>query len=188
MGKCLIFSAPSGAGKTTIVKHLLSCGLNLSFSISACTRPKRGLEKDGIDYYFLSVEDFKKRIENDAFIEWEEVYQDHFYGTLKNEIQRIWDANKHVIFDVDVIGGLNLKKHFGEKALSIFVMPPSIEVLEERLRGRGTDAEDRIQKRLAKAEKELAMANQFDWTLYNNDLETACKEAENQVRKFLESS
>lgn len=185
MGKCLIFSAPSGAGKTTIVKHLLNSGLDLSFSISACTREKRGEEIHGQDYYFLSVAEFKNRIEKEEFVEWEEVYTDHFYGTLKEEIERIWQNNKHVIFDVDVVGGLNLKKHFQENALSIFVMPPSIEVLEERLRGRGTDAEDRIQKRLEKAEVELAMANQFDWILKNNDLETACQEAEEKVKKFL---
>jgi guanylate kinase len=186
MGKCIIFSAPSGAGKTTIVKRLLKEQLNLEFSISAATREKRSNEKDGIDYYFFSVEDFKKKIKEEAFIEWEEVYDDHFYGTLKSEIDRIWASGKHVIFDVDVVGGLNLKKYFAEKALAIFVMPPSLQALEERLRGRGTEKEERIQKRLAKAKTELITADQFDYVILNDELEKAVQAALFVVKRFLE--
>ncbi len=187
MGKCIIFSAPSGAGKTTLVKHLLEQDLNLAFSISACTRAKRGNEIDGKDYYFFSIEDFKAQIESNAFIEWEEVYADHFYGTLKKEISRIWDMGMNVIFDVDVVGGLNLKKYFGDQALAIFVMPPSMKALEDRLRGRGTDSEDRIINRLNKAKKELVTADQFDHIILNGDLELAKKEAQTLVAKFIES-
>ena len=188
MGKCIIFSAPSGAGKTTIVQHLLKQGLNLTFSISACTREPRGQEVNGKDYYFLSIDEFKAKIEEEAFIEWEEVYADHFYGTLKSEINRIWDAGHHVIFDVDVVGGINLKKHFGEKALSLFVMPPSLKALEERLRSRGTDSEERIAKRLGKAKQELITADQFDHIILNDDLNQACEEAVLTVKNFLSKS
>ena len=185
MNKCVIFSAPSGAGKTTLVKRLLSKDLDLEFSISAATREKRGTEVDGKDYYFLKIEDFKKKINNQGFIEWEEVYEDHFYGTLKEEIERIWKKGKAVIFDVDVVGGLNLKKHFGEQALAIFIMPPSLPVLRERLVKRGTDVPERIEKRMAKAKQELIVADQFDYVILNDDLEKATEAAEFTVRKFL---
>ena len=186
MNKCIIFSAPSGAGKTTIVRRLLNEGFPLEFSISAATRDIRGTEENGKDYYFLSVEDFKNKIEKDEFIEWEEVYEDHFYGTLKSEIDRIWERGKAVIFDVDVIGGINLKNHFGENALSIFVMPPSLKELEERLKGRGTDNAERIEKRLAKAKQELITADQFDFVVLNDELEKAVGAAKLIVKKFLE--
>ena len=185
-GKAIIFSAPSGSGKTTLVKHLLSQELGLAFSISACTRAPRGEEKDGKDYYFLSIEEFKKRIQADAFVEWEEVYEDHFYGTLKAEIDRIWKAGKTVIFDVDVVGGLNLKKYFNEQALAIFVMPPDLPTLEKRLRGRGTDEEDRIEKRLEKAKEELLVADQFDHIILNDHLSKAKQEAEQVVKSFMQ--
>lgn len=185
MGKCIIFSAPSGAGKTTLVKHLLSKNIGLQFSISACTRGKRGDEIDGKDYYFLDIESFKSKIKADEFIEWEEVYTDHFYGTLKAEINRIWDEDQHVIFDVDVIGGINLKKYFGDQALSIFVMPPSLKDLKKRLLGRGTDTEDRINNRMAKAKQELIVADQFDHIILNNDLDTAKREAFQLVNDFI---
>ena len=187
MNKCIIFSAPSGAGKTTIVRRLLDEEFPLEFSISASTREKRGVEENGKDYYFLSVTEFKNKIEKDEFIEWEEVYEDHFYGTLKAEIERIWKSDKAVIFDVDVVGGINLKKHFGEDALSIFVMPPSIRALEERLKGRGTDNEERIEKRLAKAKQELITADQFDYVVLNDELEKAVGSAKLIVKKFLDS-
>tara|TARA_B110000503_G_scaffold116361_1_gene175399 strand:- start:2539 stop:3099 length:561 start_codon:yes stop_codon:yes gene_type:complete len=185
MNKCIIFSAPSGAGKTTIVRRLLTEGLPLEFSISAATRDKRGTEENGKDYYFLSVADFKKKIDEDEFIEWEEVYEEHFYGTLKSEIERIWESGKAVIFDVDVVGGINLKKHFRENALSIFVMPPSMKALEERLKGRGTDSPARIQKRLEKAKQELITADQFDYVVLNDELEKAVGAANLIVKKFL---
>ena len=185
MNKCIIFSAPSGAGKTTIVRRLLAEGLPLEFSISAATRDKRGTEENGKDYYFLSVADFKKKIDEDEFIEWEEVYEEHFYGTLKSEIERIWESGKAGIVDVDVVGGINLKKHFRENALSIFVMPPSMKALEERLKGRGTDSPARIQKRLEKAKQELITADQFDYVVLNDELEKAVGAANLIVKKFL---
>ncbi|HYG50589.1 MAG TPA: guanylate kinase [Flavobacteriales bacterium] len=186
MSKCIIFSAPSGAGKTTIVRYLLGCNLNLEFSISACSRNKRGNEYHGRDYYFLSIHEFKKKVDNNEFIEWEEVYEDNFYGTLKSEIDRIWGNGKHVIFDVDVQGGINLKKYFGGKALSIFVMPPSIDALEKRLRDRNTETEESLKRRVDKAFSELTYATQFDVVLLNDDLETACIEAQKTVAAFLE--
>ena len=185
-GKAIIFCAPSGAGKTTIVRHLLKEIPNLVFSVSACSRDKRPNEKDGIDYYFLSVEKFKKKISFDDFIEWEEVYKDQFYGTLKSEIKRLWNLGKNVIFDVDVEGGINLKKHFGEHALAVFVKPPSIEHLKQRLEDRETETPDSIARRMGKAEEELSYANQFDYVLLNDDLDKALETAEQVVGEFLE--
>lgn len=184
-GKSVIFSAPSGAGKTTIVHHLLTKDLGLEFSISACSRAARSYEVDGKDYYFMDVESFKKKIEENAFVEWEEVYTNNFYGTLKSEMQRIWKNGKTVIFDVDVVGGLNLKKEFGDDALAIFVQPPSYEELEKRLRGRSTESEDKIRQRMEKAAKELAFAEEFDFILVNDDLHEAFHKAENLVKDFL---
>lgn len=184
-GKSIIFSAPSGAGKTTIVHHLLAQDLGLEFSISACSRAPRSHEVDGKDYYFLDVEEFKQKIANDAFVEWEEVYLNNFYGTLKSEMQRIWQKGKAVIFDVDVVGGLNLKKEFGDDAYSIFVQPPSYEELEKRLRGRSTETEEKIKQRMEKAAKELAFAEEFDYILVNDNLHVAFKTAEHLVREFL---
>lgn len=185
-GKAIIFSAPSGAGKTTIVHHLLSVRNDLEFSISACSRPRRNrTEVDGVDYYFLSVEDFKKKVANDEFVEWEEVYEDSFYGTLKSEVQRIWDLGKTVIFDVDVVGGKNLKEYFGKNALAIFVKPPSIQHLRDRLQTRDTETEESINIRMAKAEKEMGYAVHFDYILKNDNLQTALNEAEKVVSNFL---
>lgn len=184
-GKAIIFSAPSGSGKTTIVKHLLQELNNLSFSISACSRKSRLHEINGTDYYFLSTEKFRENIQNDAFIEWEEVYTDNFYGTLKSEIDRIWQSGKHVIFDVDVKGGLNLKKYFGENALSIFVKTPDLQVLEARLRGRGTDSEDKVMQRLAKAKEEISFIQDFDIVLENNQLDETLKKATKIVTDFI---
>ncbi len=185
-GKAIIFSAPSGAGKTTIVRHLLSVRDDLAFSISACSRPRRNrTEVDGVDYYFLSVEDFKAKVANDEFVEWEEVYEDSFYGTLKSEVERIWDLGKTVIFDVDVVGGKNLKAYFGEDALAIFVKPPSIQDLRDRLQLRDTETQESIDIRMAKAAKEMDFAVHFDYTLKNDHLATALKEAETVVNDFL---
>ncbi len=184
-GKLIIFSAPSGAGKTTIVKHLLGTHPELSFSISATTRPSRGDEANGEDYYFISTEEFLHKVARQEFVEFEEVYSGTFYGTLRSEIQRIWDDGKHVIFDIDVEGGLRLKRKFEEDALAIFVQPPSFEVLKKRLTGRGTDSEEKLQERFAKAEKELEYADKFDVILKNYDLQEACKAAEDLVADFL---
>ena len=184
-GKLIIFSAPSGAGKTTIVKHLLSKFENIKFSISATTRELRGEEIDGKDYYFISKEDFLHKVAKHEFVEFEEVYSGTFYGTLKSEIQRIWNDGNHVIFDLDVEGGLRLKKKYSDHALAIFVQPPSLDVLIERLRGRGTDSEEKLQERISKASKELSYADKFDVILKNYDLEIACAEAERLVLEFL---
>ena len=187
-GKLIVFSAPSGSGKTTIVHHLLDQkDLNLDFSISVTSREKRGSEIDGKDYHFISLEEFKKHIKQGDFVEWEEVYHNNFYGTLKSELRRIWSDKKHVIFDIDVIGGLRIKKKFPMQTLSIFVKPPSIKVMEERLRNRKTDTEIRIQERVRKAEREFKYANEFDYILVNDDLETAKKEAYKLVKIFVES-
>ena len=185
-GKSIIFSAPSGSGKTTIVKHLLKQGLNLEFSISACSRKAREGEVHGKDYYFLSVQEFRKRIEQGDFIEWEEVYQDHYYGTLKTELERIWNAGMHAVFDVDVVGGSNLKNILGDDALAIFVKPPTLEILEKRLRDRSSDPEEKIRERLAKASREMEYASRFDVIIINDKLEDALTEAEIVVAKFLE--
>jgi guanylate kinase len=187
IGKCIILCAPSGAGKTSITKFLLEQNLDLEFSISACNREKRKNEIDGVDYHFLTTENFKNRIENNEFIEWEEVYTDNYYGTLKTEINRIWNSGKNVIFDVDVEGGLSLTKYFGEKALAIFIKPPSVDVLENRLRNRGTEDEEKIQKRLAKASKELDYAKWFDTIVVNDDLRKAEQEILTIVKSFLKN-
>jgi len=184
-GKLIIFSAPSGAGKTTIVHHLLSKMDALEFSISATTRPARGEEKDGTDYYFISKEDFLHRIAKKEFVEFEEVYSGTFYGTLRTEIERIWAKGKTVIFDIDVEGGLHLKRKYGNQALAIFVQPPSLEVLIERLTGRGTDSSEKLKERFAKAEKELNYAPRFDIILKNYELATACADAEKLVKDFI---
>ena len=184
-GKLIIFSAPSGAGKTTIVHHLLNVFPQLEFSVSACSRPIRKGETQGVDYYFLSLEEFKNKISNNEFVEWEEVYKDNFYGTLKTEIERIWKKGKHIIFDMDVVGGLNLKKQFGDLALAIFVMPPSIEHLEARLRSRETETPESIARRIGKAENELQTAEMFDKIILNDKLESAFAEAEKAVAHFL---
>lgn len=187
-GKLVIFSAPSGAGKTTIVQHLLRQMPELEFSISATTRQPRGDEQDGKDYYFISLPEFTHRIAKKQFVEFEEVYTGTFYGTLRTEIERIWAKGKTVIFDIDVEGGMHLKRKYGEQALAIFVQPPSLEVLIERLTGRGTDSHEKLQERFAKAEKELNYAPQFDIILKNHDLETACKEARELVANFIGGS
>lgn len=186
-GKLFIFSAPSGAGKTTIVQHLLASDLNLEFSISAASRKKRPNELDGKDYYFIDADIFRNKIENDEFLEWEEVYKDHYYGTLKAEVERIRNTGKHVIFDVDVVGGLNIKKYYKENALAIFVMPPTTEHLEKRLRSRSTENEEQLKKRIEKAEQELKYADQFDKILVNDDLATAQKQAAELVLDFVNS-
>lgn len=187
-GKCIIFSAPSGAGKTTIVHHLLSQMKELEFSISATSRKKREGEINGKDYHFLSAEEFKSAINQEKFVEWEEVYSNNFYGTLKSEMKRIWDKEKHVIFDVDVLGGIKLKSIFGEKAFSIFVQPPSVKELENRLRNRGTETEESIYRRVGKANEEMKSADKFDYLLVNDNLEKAKKEAILAVQSFLQNS
>src|ERR1700733_1456162 len=184
-GKLIIFSAPSGAGKTTIVRHLLGKIPELEFSVSATTRKPRGEEKSGKDYYFISKEDFLHRIAKKQFVEFEEVYTGTFYGTLRTEIERIWQKGKTVIFDIDVEGGLHLKRKYGDNALAIFVQPPSLEVLIERLTARGTDDGEKLKERFVKAAKELNYAPKFDIILKNHDLETACKEAFELVRGFI---
>lgn len=183
--KVVIFSAPSGSGKSTIVNYLLTKELGLEFSVSATCRAPRGEEKHGKEYYFFSVDEFKRRIEKNDFLEWEEVYPGCFYGTLKRELERIWKAGHAVVFDVDVVGGVNIKKIFGDQALSIFVKTPSVEVLRQRLIGRGTDSMEKIEQRVAKAEYELTFADKFDVVIVNDDLETALAGAEKAVRDFL---
>lgn len=187
-GKLIVFSAPSGSGKTTIVRHLLNKKeLNLEFSISATSREKRGKEIHSKDYYFLSAQEFKNKIKNDEFLEWEEVYRDNFYGTLKTEVERIWALGKHVIFDIDVSGGLRIKRKFPEQTLAVFVKPPSIDELKIRLKKRKTESEDKINMRIAKASAELATAPLFDVIIENDYLEKALEEAETVVSKFINS-
>ncbi len=184
-GKYIVLSAPSGAGKTTLARHLLSAGLGLEFSVTACSRAMRTGEQDGVDYFFISREEFRRRVENGDFFEWEEVYPDHFYGTLKSEIARIHSNGHSVLFDVDVAGGLTIKKLCGEKALTVFVSPPSIEALQERLEKRGTDTPEKIRLRLGKAQLEMEKAKDFDKIIVNDHLESAMREVENLVRAFL---
>ena len=185
MGKLVIFSAPSGSGKTTIVRELLQRFPQFEFSISATSRQPRGKEQHGIDYYFLSSDEFCQRVERDEFVEWEEVYAGTCYGTLKSEVERIWAKGNVIVFDVDVMGGINLKRLFGDDACSIFIMPPSIEELERRLRGRGTDSEEVIQKRIGKAEFELSKSPEFDYTVVNDVLADAVNEATDIINNFL---
>lgn len=187
MAKLIIFSAPSGAGKSTLIRFLLEQGLNIRFSISATSRKPRGEEKNGVEYYFLTPEEFRRRIANNEFLEYEEVYKDKFYGTLKSEVDRILSEGMNVVFDVDCIGGLNIKKIYGDQALSIFVMPPSVEVLRERLEKRGTDTPAVIEHRLAKAEYEMSFAPQFDVTVYNSDYNQAKAEVLKLVTDFIDN-
>lgn len=184
-GKCIIVSAPSGAGKTTIVRHLVGRDLDLDFSVSATSRPKRDHERDGHDYFFLSADEFHKRIAEGAFVEWEEVYPGRFYGTLRSEIERIWKAGRHPIFDVDVVGGLRLKEIFGDKALSLFVSPPTIAALEQRLLLRGTETPEMLKIRVDKASHELTYTVRYDQVVINDDMQLACEEAYSAVAGFL---
>lgn len=184
-GKLVIFSAPSGSGKSTIINYLLKQGLNLHFSISATSRLPRGTEQNGVEYYFLSPDEFRARIAAGDFLEYEEVYTDKFYGTLKCEVERLLQEGKHVIFDVDVVGGCNIKKFYGERALSVFIQPPSVEELRKRLEGRGTDTPEVIESRIAKAEYELGFAPRFDVVVVNDDLEQAETKALQVIQDFL---
>ncbi|MDR2886928.1 MAG: guanylate kinase [Bacteroidales bacterium] len=184
-GKLVIISAPSGAGKTTIVKRLLESGLELSFSISVTTRPRRETERHGTDYFFVSAAEFRKKIDNSELVEWQEVYRDHCYGTLKSELERIWNSGRHVIFDVDVMGALNLKSIFGAEALSVFIMPPSMAELEKRLHGRGSDGCDKITMRMNKAAEEIMLAERFDKVIINDSLEKAMAEVFETVSCFI---
>lgn len=187
MGKLIVISAPSGAGKTSIVHHLLKNMPELSFSVSACSREKRDNETHGKDYYFLGVEGFQNKIKEDAFLEWEEVYENQYYGTLKSEIERIWSEGKTVIFDVDVIGGLNIKKQYPKECLSLFIMPPSVDVLRERLSGRGSESEAKLEMRLAKAEQEISKNQEFDKVILNDDFGIACEETMEAITNFINS-
>lgn len=185
MSKLIIFSAPSGSGKSTIINYLLTQNLNLAFSISATSRPPRGTERHGVEYFFLSPDEFRRRIANDEFLEYEEVYQDRFYGTLKEQVESQLAAGQNVIFDVDVVGGCNIKKFYGARALSLFIQPPSVEELRKRLVGRGTDAPEIIESRVAKAEYELSFAPKFDRVIVNDDLESAKAETLEVITRFL---
>ena len=187
MNKLIIFSAPSGSGKSTIINYLLTQGLHLAFSISATSRPPRGTERNGVEYFFLSPEEFRQRIANDEFLEYEEVYKDRFYGTLKSQVEKQLQAGQNVVFDVDVVGGCNIKQFYGGRALSIFIQPPSIEELRKRLVGRGTDTPDVIESRVAKAAYELTFAPKFDKIIINDDLEKAKAEALQVITQFLNS-
>ncbi len=187
-GKLIIFSAPSGSGKSTIIQSLLNKDLNLSFSISATSRSPRGTEQNGVEYYFITPEEFRQRIANDEFLEYEEVYAGKFYGTLKSEVERILDSGRNVIFDVDVVGGLNIKRYYGEQALALFIQPPSVEVLRQRLNGRGTDTPEVIADRIAKAEYELSFAHQFDTIIINDVLTEAQQAAYQTIRNFIDNA
>jgi len=187
VGKLIVISAPSGAGKTSIVHHLLKNMPELSFSVSACSREKRDNETHGKDYYFLGVEGFQNKIKEAAFLEWEEVYENQYYGTLKSEIERIWSERKTVIFDVDVIGGLNIKKQYPKECLSLFIMPPSVDVLRERLSGRGSESEKKLEMRLAKAEQEISKNQEFDKVILNDDFGIACEETMEVITNFINS-
>lgn len=187
-GKAIIFSAPSGSGKTTIVHQLLDTFPQLAFSISACTRQPRSDEKHGRDYYFLQPEEFQRKIQENAFIEWEQVYTDVYYGTLKSEVERLWNEGRHVIFDVDVVGGVNLKNWFQEQALAIYVKVPSLETLEARLKARNTDSPEKIAERIKKARYEMTFENRFDVTLVNTNLTDSIIQARNLVEEFLSTS
>ncbi len=184
-GKLIIFSAPSGAGKTSIVKGVLQETVNLAFSVSACSRPKRSNEQDGVDYYFMTPDDFRNKINEDAFLEWEEVYPGSYYGTLRSEVERIWKSGKHVVFDVDVAGGLNIKKQYPDQALAIFIQPPSLEELEKRLINRGTETPESLQKRIGKAAFELTFAKDFDTIIINDDLSRSINETIQVVNAFI---
>lgn len=186
-GKLIIFSAPSGSGKSTLINYLMEQGLRLAFSVSATSRPPRGSERDGVEYYFLTPEEFRRRIDNHEFLEYEEVYKDRFYGTLKGPIERQLDEGYNVVFDVDVVGGCNIKKFYGDRALSVFIQPPSVDELRKRLNGRGTDAPEVIESRIAKAEYELSFAPKFDVVIVNDDLEQAKADVLRTIRTFLAS-
>ena len=185
-GKLIIFSAPSGSGKSTIINYLLTKNLNLAFSISATSRLPRGEERHGVEYFFLTPEEFKQRIANDEFLEYEEVYENRFYGTLKAQVEKQLEAGQNVVFDVDVVGGCNIKKYYGNRALSVFIQPPSVEELRKRLTGRGTDAPEVIESRVAKAEFELGFAEKFDIVIVNDDLDKAKAEALKVIKDFIE--
>jgi guanylate kinase len=186
VGKLIIFSAPSGAGKSTLIQYLLGCGFDMEFSISATSRPPRGTEKHGVEYYFLTPDEFRQKIKNQEFIEYEEVFQNCYYGTLRSEIERITSKGKNIVFDVDVVGGINIKENYGSRVLALFIAPPSIDVLYKRLKNRGTDTDEMIEKRIGKADFELSFASQFDKIVVNDDLETAKAEAERSIREFLD--
>ena len=184
-GKLIIFSAPSGAGKSTLVQYLLTCGFDMEFSVSATSRAPRGSEKHGVDYYYLTTDEFRQKIANQEFLEYEEVYPNCYYGTLRSEIDRISSKGKNIVFDVDVVGGLNIKENYGNRAISLFIAPPSVEVLHERLHKRGTDTPEMIEKRVAKADYEMTFAPMFDKIVINDKLETAKAEAEQYIMEFL---
>lgn len=185
IGKLIIFSAPSGSGKSTIINYLLQQNLNLSFSISATSRAPRGTEKNGVEYFFLTPEEFRQRIDNNEFLEYEEVYKDRYYGTLKEQVEKQLEQGQNVVLDVDVKGGCNIKKYYGDRALSVFIQPPSVEALRQRLIGRGTDSPEVIEDRIARAEYELSFADKFDTVVVNDDLEKAQQEALRILKDFL---
>ena len=187
MGKLIVISAPSGAGKTSIVQDILKKREDISFSVSACSREKRDQENNGEDYYFLGLKQFQQKINEGAFLEWEEVYENQYYGTLKSEVEKIWSEGKTVLFDVDVVGGLNIKNQYSQECLAIFIMPPSIISLRDRLESRGSESEKNLEVRLAKAEKEISRNKEFDIVILNDDFEIACKEVENTISRFLKN-